>query len=128
MIQQFAIASIIGYQRYLSPLKGFCCAYRHETGKNSCSAYALRVVRRKGALALFTALPRQFARCREAYQQYLFKKHTSEQESLPEKCLSGIVEEVISFEACECGGSALSKAISSAASSCDCCGCDVFSC
>ena len=74
MMRRLAITSIIGYQRYLSPHKGFCCAYHHETGKDSCSAYALRVVRRKGALALFTALPRQFARCREAYQMYLSRQ------------------------------------------------------
>ncbi len=86
MLRQLASTSIIGYQRYLSPYKGFCCAYHHETGKDSCSAYALRVVRRKGALALFTALPRQFARCREAYLMFL----TRQQKQLGQQDKKGI--------------------------------------
>ena len=55
------------YQRWLSPRKGFCCAYRHRTGLCSCSEYARRLVLRRGILALAHGLPRQFARCRRAY-------------------------------------------------------------
>lgn len=56
------------YQRYISPYKGFCCAYRAHTGKRSCSAYGRAVVQKLGLLALLAALPKQFERCRVAYR------------------------------------------------------------
>lgn len=60
--------SAIGvYQRYVSPYKGFRCAYGVHTGRRSCSAYARGIVQRLGAGALREAMPRQFARCRAAY-------------------------------------------------------------
>ena len=43
--------AIGAYQRYLSPYKGFCCAYRAHTGRASCSALGARVIRRHGLLA-----------------------------------------------------------------------------
>jgi putative component of membrane protein insertase Oxa1/YidC/SpoIIIJ protein YidD len=36
------------YQKYLSPHKGFCCAYRTHTGRAGCSALGFRAVRRYG--------------------------------------------------------------------------------
>ena len=71
MLGYFAAAAIAGYQKYLSPFKGFHCAYRCHTGRVSCSEYARRVSLRLGILALWSALPRQFARCRQAYQALL---------------------------------------------------------
>lgn len=61
------LAAITFYQRRLSPHKGFVCAWRFHTGRASCSEYARRIVRRCGALALWTALPRQFERCKGAH-------------------------------------------------------------
>ncbi|MDK2125094.1 membrane protein insertion efficiency factor YidD [Parachitinimonas caeni] len=71
MLRYAVLGAIVAYQRYLSPHKGFCCAYRHLTGHHSCSEYARRIVQRKGALALWVALPRQFERCRMAYATLL---------------------------------------------------------
>lgn len=71
MLDATAAAAIGAYRRYLSPYKGFCCAYRRVTGRRSCSAYALAIVQRIGALALVQALPRQFARCKAAYARWL---------------------------------------------------------
>jgi putative component of membrane protein insertase Oxa1/YidC/SpoIIIJ protein YidD len=66
-IDLLATAAIGGYQRFISPYKGFCCAYRFHTGRRSCSAYARVIVERLGALALRDAMPRQFERCRAAF-------------------------------------------------------------
>ena len=64
-----AAASAIGlYQRYGSPYKGFCCAYRARTGRRSCSAYGKTIAMRLGFIALIQALPRQFDRCRAAFK------------------------------------------------------------
>ena len=59
--------AIIAYQRYVSPYKGFRCAYRARTGGWSCSEYARRLILRCGPGALWQGLPRQFARCKAAY-------------------------------------------------------------
>lgn len=63
-----ADSAIGAYQRYISPYKGFCCAYRAHTGKRSCSAYGRAVVQKLGLWALIAALPKQFERCSTAYQ------------------------------------------------------------
>lgn len=36
---------ILGYQRLISPYKGFGCAYRIHTGHRSCSAFGLKAIR-----------------------------------------------------------------------------------
>jgi putative component of membrane protein insertase Oxa1/YidC/SpoIIIJ protein YidD len=67
MLKLAASAAIVGYQRYLSPYKGFRCAYRAKTGRASCSEYAKRLVNKLGVGALSKGLPKQFARCRLAF-------------------------------------------------------------
>jgi putative component of membrane protein insertase Oxa1/YidC/SpoIIIJ protein YidD len=67
LVDRVALAAIALYRRHLSPRKGYCCAYRTHTGRHSCSGYASRLVHRRGAWALRAGLPRQFARCRQAF-------------------------------------------------------------
>lgn len=67
MVRYAAAGSILVYQRWISPHKGFCCAYRKLTGGRSCSEYARQTVLDRGVLTLAKALPRQFARCRRAH-------------------------------------------------------------
>ena len=43
-----ALAAITLYQRFVSPRKGFSCAYRFHTGGPSCSVLGFRAVRRYG--------------------------------------------------------------------------------
>ena len=52
-MRQFVLGAIRVYQRYVSPYKGFCCAYRTHTGRSSCSQLGFRAVRRYG---VFTGL------------------------------------------------------------------------
>ena len=56
-------ACIEGYQRFLSPYKGFRCAYRARTKRTSCSEFAKRVALRRGVLALPSLLRERFKRC-----------------------------------------------------------------
>ena len=67
MVRHAAAGSILVYQRWISPHKGFCCAYRRLTGGRSCSEYARQTVLGHGVLTLARALPRQFARCHRAH-------------------------------------------------------------
>jgi len=61
-----AVAAINGYQRHLSPRKGFRCAYRVLHGTESCSQYAKRVIGERGLWAGFFAVRLRFAECHAA--------------------------------------------------------------
>ena len=64
---KMAVLFLIGlYQRYISPYKGYSCAYRKVTGRRSCSEYARYAIRRRGLLVAFQLQRRQFIRCAEA--------------------------------------------------------------
>jgi putative component of membrane protein insertase Oxa1/YidC/SpoIIIJ protein YidD len=47
-MRSVALAAIRLYQKYISPYKGFCCAYRVHTGRASCSTLGYRAIRRHG--------------------------------------------------------------------------------
>lgn len=65
-IRTIAIASISGYQKHLSPRKGFSCAYRLLHGGESCSQYVKRMIAQEGLLVAGKASRRRFQACREA--------------------------------------------------------------
>lgn len=50
-MRNLLLALIRFYKRFISPHKGFACAYRVHTGHASCSSLGLRAIRRRGALA-----------------------------------------------------------------------------
>jgi putative component of membrane protein insertase Oxa1/YidC/SpoIIIJ protein YidD len=58
-----ALAAIRGYQRWISPHKGFCCALRALTGGDSCSAYGYRVIARFGLRRGLGLLERRLELC-----------------------------------------------------------------
>jgi putative component of membrane protein insertase Oxa1/YidC/SpoIIIJ protein YidD len=58
-----AIALIGFYQRHLSPRTGWCCAYRIQTGKASCSRFARRAIGLVGLCRGLALLARRFAGC-----------------------------------------------------------------
>ena len=64
------LALIRLYQRYISPYKGFCCAYRCHTGRQSCSALGFRAIRRYGVLSGVAVLRRRLDLCGVAHRRY----------------------------------------------------------
>lgn len=68
------------YQRYLSPYKGFVCAYHKYTGRASCSTFGYRVIRRFGIWQGFSLLQNRLDRCANIHRQHqvssLQKSHT----------------------------------------------------
>lgn len=62
-MKKLALAAIRGYQRWLSPFKGFSCAFRVFTGTDSCSAYGYRVIERFGLRRGLGLLDRRLALC-----------------------------------------------------------------
>ncbi|WP_348946084.1 membrane protein insertion efficiency factor YidD [Chitinibacter sp. FCG-7] len=62
-----ALLLIRAYQRYLSPYKGFHCAYRCHTGRASCSALGYRVIRRFGVIRGIALLRNRLKRCSDIH-------------------------------------------------------------
>ena len=61
-----AVTAIAGYQRFISPHKGFSCAHRVLYGCESCSQYFKRVIAEEGILRAITNAKGRFQECREA--------------------------------------------------------------
>jgi putative component of membrane protein insertase Oxa1/YidC/SpoIIIJ protein YidD len=69
-MKQLALAAITLYQRYLSPLKGYSCAFRVHTGRDGCSAYGKRVISRHGLRVGLILLDRRLAACCDVHHRY----------------------------------------------------------
>ena len=69
-MQRLALAAIDIYKRYLSPLKGFSCAYRVHTGSCSCSTLGARAIRRYGILRGLGVLRERTFLCGVVYRRY----------------------------------------------------------
>lgn len=69
-MRQFLLTAIRVYQLYISPHKGFCCAYREHTGRASCSALGYRVVRRYGVFTGVALLRQRTHRCGVVHRRY----------------------------------------------------------
>lgn len=80
-----ALFAITVYQRYLSPYKGFCCAYRSYTGGASCSMLGFRVIRRYGVWDGLRLLRDRLALCGVAYRRWVRAR-------LPARKQKGFVE------------------------------------
>lgn len=70
VLKAAALALIRAYQRFISPYKGFSCAYRVHTGGHSCSAFGHRAISRHGLLFGFMLLRRRCARCSWVHHQH----------------------------------------------------------
>jgi len=69
--QHLALWAIRAYQRYLSPYKGFSCAYRVLTGRDSCSGYGYRVIARHGLIPGWALLRRRLHACGKRHREHL---------------------------------------------------------
>lgn len=79
-IRQIAIASIGGYQRHISPRKGFSCAHRVLYKGESCSQYAKRMVAQQGLVAAIATVRQRFRACKIA-NQILQARYSSQADS-----------------------------------------------
>ncbi|HEY8026498.1 MAG TPA: membrane protein insertion efficiency factor YidD [Burkholderiaceae bacterium] len=66
MLRYVGVGLIRGYQRYLSPRKGYRCAYGVLHGSGTCSSVGLDIMRDRGVLAFLRLMPLQFDACRAA--------------------------------------------------------------
>jgi len=66
MASYIGVAAIETYQRWLSPRKGFRCAYGVLHGSGTCSSIGKRIMREQGVLKFLRLMPKQFAACKAA--------------------------------------------------------------
>jgi putative component of membrane protein insertase Oxa1/YidC/SpoIIIJ protein YidD len=65
-LRKASTASITGYQKYISPHKGFACAHRLLYGGESCSGHVKRLIAQDGLILGIRASKKRFQACREA--------------------------------------------------------------
>jgi len=101
-MRNFALASIGLYQRYISPYKGFCCAYRVHKGAASCSQLAYRAIRRLGVFTGLGVLRWRLAECAAAFKARHESKSAAQQRgSCDAPC--DIPCDGSSLDICNCG-------------------------
>ena len=66
MLQRLSLLAIRGYQRHLSPRKGYACAYRLAHGGTGCSGFAKQAIAESGVFAALPAIRARFRACRRA--------------------------------------------------------------
>lgn len=67
-MRPFFIFLITLYQRYISPYKGFRCAYGCYHQTLSCSGMVKNIIAEHGLIAGWPLIKQQFAACRLAYE------------------------------------------------------------
>jgi putative component of membrane protein insertase Oxa1/YidC/SpoIIIJ protein YidD len=77
-VRQLAIRAIAGYQKHLSPLKGFSCAHRLLHGGVSCSQYTKQVIAQEGLAAALHKSRQRFQECKQANQILRMRLSASE--------------------------------------------------
>lgn len=65
-----ALLAIRAYQRWVSPNKGFACAYRVHTGRCGCSQLGYRAIRRFGVGLGWRVLRQRMALCGVAHRRF----------------------------------------------------------
>lgn len=98
MLAQAALLAIDGYQRHLSPRKGYACAYRIAHGGTGCSGFAKQALRDFGFFAAIPAIRGRFADCHAAALQLRLAREAEADpdETKPRRRWSD----------CDCGGCA----------------------
>jgi putative component of membrane protein insertase Oxa1/YidC/SpoIIIJ protein YidD len=64
--RRIGVTAITGYQRYISPHKGFRCAHRVLHGGESCSGYVKRQITENGLKTAFFRTKHRFKACKQA--------------------------------------------------------------
>ena len=88
MLSRLALAAIGGYQRHLSPRKGYGCAYRVAHGGTGCSGYAKAAIADHGVLRAIPAIRQRFAACRDAAEELREQKRKREKDKWYDHCAS----------------------------------------
>ncbi len=120
-MRRLLLAAIGTYQRYISPYKGFCCAYRRHTGRSSCSTLGFRAVRRFGAVGGLLLIRRRTQLCGVAHRRHAAGTHASLH---PQRGVCDIGCDLPCDVGCDFPSFSTVSKICDFTSCCDCGGCD----
>lgn len=70
MLKRLALAVIGAYQRWISPNKGYGCAYRIHCGGAGCSGLGFRAIRWRGLVPGLAILRMRLARCSAVHRAH----------------------------------------------------------
>ena len=77
-MDKFALFLIKLYQKYISPGKGYCCAYGSLYKNGSCSERVSSIIQENGVISGWSQIKQQFEMCSEAYE--VIKKNNKKKE------------------------------------------------
>lgn len=86
MVSFISIQLINFYQKFISPYKGFCCAYRVDTGGASCSQYTKMVIKQHGLYKAFPLIKAQFKACESSVKKLEKKMYKRSNDSCSDTC------------------------------------------
>jgi len=113
-----ALSAIRGYQRHLSPHKGFNCAYRCATGRDGCSAHGYRVIERFGLWTGLALLRRRLRLCGDTYRSRILVRNPvlyhQRGDCVPCDCDTGCLPDL------PCSGKSAARGIGQCAGECGC--------
>jgi len=94
-----AVTAISGYQKFISPHKGFACAHRVLYGCESCSQYFKQVIAEEGIFIAIANAKGRFQECREANE--IIKKRRAKCKSRREYYASRLPANTVAIESGE---------------------------
>lgn len=121
-MKKIALAAITFYQRFISPHKGFSCAFHAYTGKSSCSTYGYRAIARHGIFAGVMLIRRRLERCGDAYRKHARKRESTLRPSISRGSQAGFCDAGCAAGAC--GASDMGACSCDALSGCTLLSCD----
>ena len=88
MIDKVLVHMINIYQKYISPHKGFCCAYRAYSGNSSCSEFTKITIKKNGLIKAIPSIKKQFLKCKIAFEKIEKKKEQKDmKDHVADSCL-----------------------------------------
>ena len=82
LTRQVGVSAITGYQKHISPHKGFACAHRVLYGGESCSQYFKQVIIQDGFRAALIQSRERFQACKQA--NYILRAQAEKPEPEPQ--------------------------------------------
>lgn len=99
LLRLLLVKLIDSYQRYLSPFKGYSCAYRIASGGESCSEYVKKTLTNTNLFETTLLTKQRFKACSDASTSY--KGKIIGPDTVDPECISGCCGGLIGLGICE---------------------------
>jgi len=113
-VKTLVILLIVFYQKFISPIKGFRCAYAVLHGGDSCSEAVKKIVRDKGPVGGYADIRARFRDCKEANETLIRNRQRRRGQNDCDECCD-----------CDCGCDCIDACPSKKADACDGIHCDL---